>query len=414
VARPRALGIAGRLTARCVTRLETAHRTWLAVLACLGLLAGCCLQGAVSGGLAAPLAGKIVHRGLLDCFPAGLRDADGDTVFCEASAAVWHDGELTVASDKPVPGAGLSPVFTFALSETGPVGKLLAYRLAAPFTTAQKYEDMTLTPDRRYVIATTGFDRVKADSGEWDGFNTLLYWPAGREDEVRVISPVTRDGVTSSLGLREAFSDALRSPEFPDEVPYFKIESLAAIPGGTLLFGVREIGVHYEQFVYSFKIIEAPYAIRDGDFSFEGDFSLVYDLDLSALPPGLRSTALSSIEYDPFGRRLYLLTSYEKEATDEGLGGYLLTLSLEALRSGAPPLPVRGPDGEPLHFAHKAEAVAVRGRDALVIVHDDDRVTGREAVTDPDTQFKRAAHQAAYALVRIGKSRPRRPGDGPG
>lgn len=352
--------------------------------------------------------GSIVLRGLIDCFEEGL-SADELPVYCEASAVAFAGHRLTVASDKPVPGTGRSAVFSMPYKGSGQITGDIRYETATPFLEAVKYEDMALTPDGRHVIATTGFDRVKRDTHEWDGYNTLLFWPSGRPGEVSVVSPVTNDGVTSSVSLRKQFSDALRSVEFPDEVPYFKVESLAAIPGDRLLFGIREIGVHYERFVYSFKIISAPYRIENGQFSFMGDFELVYDFDMQDSLLQQEGTALSSIEYDRFHDRLYILTSFENGERDEDLGGHLWTLSLQDLASGRPPKPVLDASARPLEFAHKAEGVAVLEAETILVIHDDDRVLGREVVENPETQFSRRAHQAAYTLVSIGDATSSRP-----
>ncbi len=101
-----------------------------------------------------------------------------------------------------------------------------------------------------------------------------------------------------------------------------------------------------------------------------------------------------------------MLTSIESEAVNEGfgdvgLGGYLWTLSLADLHENkAPTLVLKGP-GSPLLFAHKSEGVTVLNRDLVLVVHDDDRVLGREHIENPETQFSRGANQAAYTLVLL-------------
>ncbi len=347
-----------------------------------------------------PLIGKIEARGLISCFTPDLKTPSGEPVSCEASAIAFTGSQLILASDKPVPGEGHSAVFSVDYSGSGPIESPPVYFTSAPFLTAVKYEDMTITPDGKYVIATTGFDRVKSDSNEWDGYNTLLSWPVNDPAAVAVIEASSNNGISSSRGLREKISRALASTEFPDEVPYFKVESLAAIPGGKLLFGIRELGVRYDKFVYTFKIISVPYEIKDGEFSL-GDFSLIYDFDTDRLSAANPSAALSSIEYDRFHDRLYLLTSYEINETDEGLGGYLWTLTMADLKNGQAPRLVRTLNGDAVQFAHKPEGITVLGERLLLIIHDDDRVLGRDVVENPETQFSRASHQAAYSLVSL-------------
>jgi hypothetical protein len=354
--------------------------------------------------------GEIIKRGVLDCFEPGLVSADGAPVYCEASAIGFAGGQIVVASDKPVPGFGKSAVFSYSYDSNGALGKTPGYFTSDAFLRAEKYEDMTVTPDGSTVIATTGFDRIKSDSNEWDGFNTLLAWPVGYPEQVQIVEPTDHEGIISSVGLRARISGALVSEEFPEEVPYFKVESLAAIPGNRLLFGIRELGVRYDQFVYTFKIISVPYVLTEEKLKL-GEFSLVYDFDIDALPgsqqadPGQQGTrpspALSSIEYDAYHDQLYLLTSYEAEENDEGLGGYLWTLPLSALNTDHAPSPVLTESGGVLHFAHKAEGITVLSEHILMVIHDDDRVLGRQVVENPETQFSRQTHQAAYALVQI-------------
>ncbi|MFT5351985.1 MAG: hypothetical protein ACI9MF_002811, partial [Gammaproteobacteria bacterium] len=260
------------------------------------------------------LAGDIVQRGLVDCFEPGQLSQDAGPAYCEASAIAFTGDQLVLASDKPIPGNDRSAVFSFSYPGNGQIYGDAEYFAAKQFIAAEKYEDMTVTPDGAYLIATTGFDRIKSDSNEWDNFNTLLAWPVDDPNQVQVVEPSNNDGVISSVKLREKISRALVSDEYPDEVPYFKVESLAAIPGMQLLFGIRELGVRYDKFVYTFKIISAPYEFINGVLSL-GEFKLVYDFDTNALIDSGKngsqpSPALSSIEYDAFHDRLYLLTSY--------------------------------------------------------------------------------------------------------
>jgi hypothetical protein len=346
------------------------------------------------------LQAEIVLRDVIDCFEDGLMH-EGVPVYCEASAVVWDGSILTIASDKPVPGERRSAVFEIPYAGSGEITDNIEYLTAMPFLNAVKYEDMTLTPDGAFIIATTGFDRVKSETNEWDGYNTLMFWPVGRPDQVRVISASSHDGVVSSVGLREKISSALVMPEFPDGVPYFKVESVAAIPGDKLLFGIRELGVRYDKFAYSFKIVAVPYSMESGDFAFTGEFELIYDFNTEASSEGRQITALSSIEYDRYNGRLYLLTSYENEETDEGLGGYLWMLSLQDLYAGRAPELVNKPSGDPLLFAHKSEGITVLGVNSMLVFHDDDRVLGRAEISEPETQFSREPHQAAYSLVSI-------------
>ncbi len=89
------------------------------------------------------------------------------------------------------------------------------------------------------------------------------------------------------------------------------------------------------------------------------------------------------------------------------MGAYFWTLPLANLSDNqAPNLVLKQDSDSPLLFAHKAEALTVLSDDLVLLVHDDDRVLGRDSVEDPETQFSRGANQAAYTLVSLGDMAP--------
>lgn len=344
---------------------------------------------------------EIVKRGIVDGFEEGLNTSDGKLVYCETSATVYDGTNIILASDKPILCDNCSSVFSigYRYLEEGIFAEHVHYLTASPLVNAVKYEDMTITPDGRYIIATTGFDRVKPGSVEWDNYNTLLIWPAGKPGSVKVVSPTTADGVTSSVSLRGNISRALETDHFPEGVPYSKVEGLAAIPGNKLLFGIRELGASYKDFDYAVKIVSVSYNITDDELVLGDDFELIYDYDPETNAKIDQTIALSGLEYDRYDDRLYMLTSFEESDTDEGLGGYLWILPIENLNDGGAPTLVLKEDGDPLLFAHKSEGVTVINESCVLVVHDDDRVLGREIVENPETQFSRKANQGAYTIV---------------
>ena len=341
------------------------------------------------------------HQGLIDCFPAGLQSPDGEVVYCEASALVFDGSHVVFASDKPVPGEGRSSVFSFAYAGRNTIEGIPVYQTSEPFISAIKYEDMTLTIDGAFVIATTGFDRVKPDSVQWDGYNTLLIWPVTTPDDVAVVSATTTDGVTSSVGLRDNLSRVLTTEEFPEGMPYFKIEGIAVIPGQKILLGIRETGSDYREFEYTAIILSVSFTLLKDELVLGSDFEQIYRFDPGSDPGIPKGTGLSSIEYDPYNDRLYLLTSYETEQTDVGLGGHLWVLPMADMKMGLPPSLVHRDVDHPLSFAHKPEGVTVLKDNRVLVVHDDDRVLGRDTVNNPKTQFSKAAHQTAYSVVTL-------------
>ena len=354
---------------------------------------------------------KIHSNGLIDAFLDGLKYADNETVYCEVSAVVYDGKHLIFANDKPIPNdstATRSPIFfiDFADFPAAPTG----FYTAPPLVEAQKFEAFTITPDGKYVIATTAFDRVDASGdSKFDNYNTLLMWPVDSPDSAKVISPSTENGVTSSVHLRKYISSILKTERFPDDVPYFKIESITAVPNNQILLGIREFGKDYQpsNFEYATKLISVSYQIIEDEVILLNDFQLVYDFDPSKKLGNFDyPVGLSSIEYDKFNDRLYLLTSYERDAagakTDEDIGAFLWSLPLDEFYAKRElELVIDSSTLEPIFFAHKAEGIAVINEHELIIVHDDDKITGRSKIENPKTQFSKKPHQFAYTIIQF-------------
>jgi len=352
---------------------------------------------------------SITSRGLIAGFPKGLTHSNGvDLVDFEASALAFDGKNLIIGSDKPIPNSDniiRSSVYSVSYSKFSTDSA--NYYTNPTFIEAIKYEDFTVTPDGKYVIATTGFDRVDDDgTSKWDNYNTLMYWPVGEPSMVKLFSRSTSDGVTSSVGLRSKISAVLPTPSHPDGVPYFKVEGLAAIPGNKLLFGIRALGKKYNDFDFAIIIISASYTIDKNEIKLADDFEKIFEFDVDAVNPCLTpKPALSSIEYDQFNDRLYLLTSYELDEggqplRDIDVGAFLWTIPMGKQTSDMEPelVMLETPSG-PLHFAHKAEGLAVISDTRIVVIHDDDRILGRANVEHETTQFSREPHEAAYTVV---------------
>ena len=339
------------------------------------------------------LYGTVIAEDLLNCFAADAKDAEGNTIYCEASAAVIDGDKLIVASDKHMPaGTPILTVKPAALSPFTPDAGSIQYFQFPLLNGVRKLEGMTKTPEGRYIFATTAFDRIAPDSTKLDGYNTFLYWPAGKPEHMRVANSSSRSGVTSSLALRQRIEAYLG-------VPYFKVEGLMALPGERLIFGLRETGNSYKDFRYRVLLIETRYRIDASEqIIIDGNFRTLLDFDPKTVLPDAEGLGLSSIEYEPQHRCIYLMTAHE---TNDKLGAYLWRIELSDLDAGAVPKPVPGKDGKPLHFDNKAEGIAILDPDHLFIVHDDDRIIGGK--------HARQAHQAVFSVIRINSGRNIKP-----
>jgi hypothetical protein len=335
-----------------------------------------------------PTMGAISEEGLLTCFAPGTA-VGGKPVWCEASA-VWYDGnKLFFANDKDMP-AGQSSVFTKPLATLSDSTLLPNYLPQPPFSNGTKYEDFAQTPDGKFVLLSTAFDRVKPGSDSWDTYNTILYWRKGDEQHPRVLS--LNEGSRTSISLRQSLAKALADEQYPGALPYFKIEGLAATDN-KLLFGVREAGKAYDNFRHVDKIVAVSYTIDGARIRLKNDWKVVADFKPETAEVKLpRPLGLSSLEYDPARRCFWLLTSLE----DKGqVDAYLWVISKNDLFANKPFRLIRNVNGDPLHFNHKAEDLTFLDKDRLLLIHDDDRfqtLVGRRV---------RQPNQAAYTIVTV-------------
>ena len=335
---------------------------------------------------------NVTEEGLLTCFAPGT-SSDGKPIWCEASAVLVDGNTVWLANDKDMP-AGQSSVFrksSTTLSDTAP---LPTYMTEAAYSTGRKYEDFAQTPDGKFVFLTTAFDRVKPDSPEWDAYNTILYWRRGNEQHPRVLMPSGQH--TTSVGFRQKLARVLATNELPGAVPYFKIEGLA-VTDRQLLFGIREVGQAFDKFTYVSKIVAVSYTIGklNGEDRIQlfDDWRVVANFDPAIVQPALpKPLGLSSLEYDPIRRCIWMLTSYEK---DGKVDAYVWTNTLAELNVGKPFRLVRSRGKKPLRFGHKAEDLTLLDNNRLLVIHDDDRLQL------PVGAKIRQPNQAPYAIITV-------------
>ena len=341
---------------------------------------------------AAPTSAQITYRGVFDCFDASISQPQGDTkpTFCQTSAVVAANSQIYTASDQDIPGA--SSVMTLKLD--GDIITRDKYVEIPPRMRLEKAEDFAVTIDGDRIFLVSGFNRVSSDSSQ-DGFNTLLTWTVGQEEKVQVIEPSGEP--ETSVRLRIPIQKVLINEAFPDGAPYFKIEAIACLPDYRLLFGVREIGQDYSHFDYTMQILVAKW--KQSAPQHLETMERIYVYEPQANPQIDRPVGLSSLAWDADHQQLLLLTSFELEETDIGLGAYLWTLSLDDLAQQNPPTLVTKANGEPLIFAHKAEGITILSDHRLLVIHDDDRVIGDRQIDNPEIEFYREPYQGAYTLV---------------
>jgi len=363
----------------------------------------------------------VKHYGTLQCFQAN--DPPEGKVSCEVSASAKVDNHIIFANDKPIQGKNKSAVFSMPLNITDGKPRAVSsadiqYFNAPAFNKATKYESLTVTPDGKWVMAATAFDRYKPGQ---EGYNMLLAWPAQKWQDVKLILGMNQNSAASdSVALRDEFKRVLGG------AAYFKIEGLAAIPSdnknqGNLLLGVREIGQDYEHPEYVIKLIKVSYH-EDSEhrLRLNNDFKLIdYTQALKKQIPDKSTLALSSVEYNPEDNKLYFLTSYEestaKEPPPDSLGAFLWSLPLSELGKSNPELlhddsascqtKLTTPKGEsfcPIEFkANKAEGLAILGGKNILVVFDDDKAKTRIYLEDGSAHEREHESQSGYVIIEL-------------
>ena len=325
---------------------------------------------------------SIKEQNCITCFDAKLEKAT-----CETSAIVFDGEKILIANDKDMPD-GRTSVFVIKDKIISADTSKVAYLKSPVFKSAKKYEDFAITPNQQLVFLSTGFDRVKENSTDFDAYNSILYWERGKEESPKILS--SEPNATTSVALRKQIAQVLANEKFPNGMPYYKIEGFAAT-NENLYLGVREIGESFKTPQYVAKIIEVPYKFENGLVTLTGAMKVICDFNTNAQPAVKANLGLSSLEYDRFNKKFIMLTSYEN---GDKLGAYIWTASLKELKNSEFHL-VKTTDNQPLFIETKAEDVAVVDKKTLFLINDDDRV--KTSVGKQTRQL----NQAFYQIIEL-------------
>jgi len=343
----------------------------------------------------------ITNSGIIECFPEGLKDTEGNLVYAETSAVIYYNNTIIIASDKDIP--EYSHTFSFPYScinnAKGTIKqKELKYLTNKTILDSKKIEDFALTLDRKYLLAVSAFDRYDSASSQFDTYNSLLCWHVNDEKNVRVVSPTSKNGIVSSIGLRNKLLQALEKYSGKKKGEYFKIEGITIIPDNRILFGVREYGYSYGKFEYVVLAISVSFRFVNGIITLNDDFCVVYDFNYKNIQNIHQPVGLSSIEYDSLTDRIYILTSFECEK--HSIGGYIWELKMDEFERKLNPRLILGKGGDTLQFFNKPEGLAVIDKETLFIICDDDRILDYHRSVGKN-YFKRHPHQAVYMVVKV-------------
>lgn len=339
------------------------------------------------------IVGEVVKNSYFNCFNSDLK-----TYWCNPSAIAYNRDFLIIGNDKNYNNNDISSLIKFDLNEDYSIDDESREYFNTPILSKmEKIEAMATDQYRRLMLISTAFDR------EDPAFNVLALVVDNKFDNALIVESKSGSKEESSLLLKEKLQSALRSKEYPQGLPYFKVEGVTFIPGNKLLFGLRETGYDYKIKNYTHLIVEADYLIINGLMNIT-NLNLIYDMSLRAKGMVKQDIGLSSLEYDFNNDRLYILSSYEDEAKqDEGLGGYIWYISLSELYQNKMANLLKDEYEAPIMFAHKSEGVAIIDQETILIVHDDDKILGRDPskITDVNSQFSKTNNNAAYTILKI-------------
>ncbi len=338
-----------------------------------------------------------IESGFMECFPSKTFNTDHSQVSCELSGVAYYHDSLFFVSDKPIPGTTslFGGPFEVPLKR-----KDFTHYGQNHVLNARKMEDMAVSPMQDYMFITTGFDRITREPSDWDYYNMLITINLNDPQEEIIAFRTLRDKRESSAKLRNLISKALRTRLFPNGPPYFKVGGLA-VTDSKFLIGVGESGKSYKpgEHEKTILILGADYSITDGELKFTSEFKVLYRFNHERIGLVKEDIGLSGLEYDVLNDRILILTSFEHGNTDDQVGGYLWILSNSDFFYGYEPKLVRDLDGAPLQFAHKPEGITVLDPKKVLIIHDDDRLTGRNNILNSGTEFRRELNQAAFQIL---------------
>ena len=333
-----------------------------------------------------PYQAKQLLRETIECQAAG--QPQDQQLRCEPSGVAFSNDQVWLVNDKTIGAAPTSSIL---------VSPFQGYKLhrdaqARPGNpvaiTAKKWEDIDTTPDGEYLVATTGFDRVKPD-GTWDVYSRLVSWPKDNYEQLSLVQPSSsRNNIKSHIELKSKISALLSMHGF-ESSEYFKIEGLT-LTRDSILLGIREVGLNYEAFSYTVTIIQIPYKVVRAGLQLTGEPQLLKTLLLDESGWGLSSLTLGHEDN-------MLLVLVSKEAGDN-----LSDLNARLLVTNTAPLEttyhwVKTPNGKPLELFRKAEGITHLGSKRYLIIHDDDRRLGQGA----DGSRRDALEEASYDIIQF-------------
>jgi hypothetical protein len=343
--------------------------------------------------------GKIITEALADCFQAGMRYENNVAVSCELSGVGFLNNQLLFVSKQDIPGYPSFFMTGYRIPLNLQNRKFLG---TEHIRRAKAFQDIAVSPDLNYVFLTTSFEKTPANNeSEFINNNLIFYMPANRLDTA-LIAPGKTNKKRAVYRLRENIRTAMKSKLHPFGPDYFKVEGIAIVSDSSLLLGISKTGNSPTKARPSLLVLEAGYYMAADDrLILTTSFEESYRMDMDAHPKLAKNQYISSLEYDVYNDALYISTSYKNGLRSRDTGGYLWRISMNDFRLHKAPTLIRLAPEIPLHFAHSPSGVSVIDEERLLIICDDDRITGESNIKDPRRDFHRELNQAAYYVLEI-------------
>ncbi len=331
----------------------------------------------------------IISEGYFKCFEQQANYT------CEPSTVAFVNGKIFIGNDKPMPNNN-SSVFSFDFLDEIQCGtqKPLNYDLLYKVS---KYEASTITPDKDFLLLSSSFSYPITDSVHGKTYNSLVYINLENPEKSDFLH-ITESTDSNSIDIKIELKNALKSDIYKDGPGYFKVEGLAILPNNKMIFAVREQGVEYGKSEYAIILLAADYKIINEKIKLIGKVKKIYDFNPSEYKNINQPIGISSIEYSEFDERIYFSTSLEQAETTDQIGAYLWYLSVNELNTNQEPHLLLNKENKPFNFLHKIEGIAVLDKSKLLLVGDDDRITG---INEDTPTFKRDSNTAYWTIIEI-------------
>lgn len=339
--------------------------------------------------------GEIIEEGIFQCFEDSLIQDNGKPYTCEPSTVTFYNNLIFLANDKVFP-HGNSSFFTFFLKDTSELIDYKNYKDSL-FFMVNKYEASSITPDKKYIVFSSSYSYPANDPEHGDKYNSTIFFDTKNSSTLGILHFSDSTGI-SSKDIKRAIKNSLVSNDFPNGPDYLKLEGMSFFPNNKLLFGIREVGNAYDKFNYTITLLEANYQQSDKGIAITSDITKKYDF-FPADTIGLNlPLGLSSIEFNFYDSTLYIVTSHETGETTNDICSYLWYISFDDLQNNRPLNILKDNKNKPLKFIHKIEGLSIINKNTLILIADDDRITGEN---EDNPTFTRKLNETYWCIVKL-------------